>query len=96
MDRRTLRVFTYHSAKREKTPEDRSTYDPSGNPANSIPLFNVGDSVWLKIVRVGNFELTVAERRKQDGKYQYQLKDADGKLYEAGEWVNQERLNASG
>jgi hypothetical protein len=58
-------------------------------------LFEVGETVWLNIVRVGNFEFTVAKREKINEKYHYQLKDGDGNLYEAGKWVDQERLSAS-
>jgi uncharacterized protein (DUF2147 family) len=59
-------------------------------------LFNVGDSAWLRIPRKGNFEFTIDARKNEDGKFKYQVKDpASGKLYKAGEWVNQDRLSAS-
>ncbi|KAM3088341.1 hypothetical protein ACMFMG_002394 [Clarireedia jacksonii] len=94
LEQKNIGGFTYHSVKREKTPEDRSNYTQSGNPSDSIALFNVGDNAWLSIPRQGNFEFTIVARRKENGKYQYQVKDkANGTLYKAGEWVNQERLN---
>jgi hypothetical protein len=36
----------------------------------------------------------VVNRRKEDGKYVYQVKDATGKLYGNGVWVAQEKLRA--
>ncbi|KAJ8071115.1 hypothetical protein OCU04_001456 [Sclerotinia nivalis] len=81
---------------RPQTPEDRSIYTGSGNPSESIALFDVGDSAWLSIPRKGNFEFIITERKQEKGKFMYQVKDPkSGVLYEEGEWFKQERLSSA-
>jgi len=81
---------------RSKTPEDRSSYTESGNPADSIPLFSVGNTAWLSVPRQGNFEFTIAARKKEGGVYKYQVKDPNsGALYKEGGWFRQDKLSSS-
>ncbi|KAI9647714.1 hypothetical protein NHQ30_004100 [Ciborinia camelliae] len=81
---------------RPKTPDDRSNYTESGNPSDSIALFNVDDSAWLSIPRKGNFEFKIAARKQENGKFVYQVKDTkDGALYKEGEWFKQEKLSSA-
>ncbi|KAL2064191.1 hypothetical protein VTL71DRAFT_4685 [Oculimacula yallundae] len=82
-------------SERAKTPEDRSAFLPKGNPVDSTPKFDVGNSAWITLPRRGSFEVTIVVREKDTstGKYKYQVKDNDDNLYNEGEWVLQEKLS---
>ncbi|RAL62829.1 hypothetical protein DID88_004671 [Monilinia fructigena] len=81
---------------RPKTPEDRSSYTESGNPSDSIALFNVENNAWLTVPRQGNFEFMIAARKQENGKFVYQVKNPkSGVMYREGAWFKQEQLSSA-
>ncbi|KAK9788203.1 hypothetical protein AB5N19_02981 [Seiridium cardinale] len=77
---------------RPKTPEERSHARVSDNPVESQAKFEVERAAWIVIPKKGACEIKIVARRKEHGKYVYQVKGSDGVLYKDGAWVAQEKL----
>ncbi|KAH6655093.1 hypothetical protein BKA67DRAFT_226108 [Truncatella angustata] len=77
---------------RPPTPEERSNARESANPVDSTPKFELDKVAWIIIPKKGACEITIVNRKKEDGKFFYQVRGLDGVLYQKGKWVPQAKL----
>ncbi|KAK8061066.1 hypothetical protein PG997_015287 [Apiospora hydei] len=84
---------------RPSKPEDRSGRVDSANPTASRAKFKVGAKAWYRPSKTRVYGAEIWEVREEDGEFQYQIKvkvegETEPKLYNDGEWVPQEQLDA--
>ena len=67
------------------------------NEVKKEARYSTDDIVWLAISgKPGSYKMTVVDRAQhlETKKWEYQLKDTDGELYERGKWVPEAQLNS--